>query len=203
VQLDNGAWRMFFDGDGNYYCSDSYDTFATWSAPAALPAISGTARHFTVVKETVTGGPALARNGTRSFRSVNYPARYWQQQSSLLNLPVVSTSSITAEKRSAGFTVVAGLADGNGCSFRDATGAYLRRWDFRARFDPNDGTSTFAKDATFVLRTGTASGSVRFESYNYPGRYLRHYAYELRVDPSDGTDRFRQDSSFLPVTAWV
>jgi hypothetical protein len=136
VQLDNGAWRMFFDGygDGNYYCSDSYDTFATWSAPAALPVISGTARHFTVVKETVTGGPALARNGTRSFRSVNYPTRYWQQQSSLLNLPVVSTSSTTAEKRSASFTVVAGLADGNGCSFRDVTGAYLRHWDFRARF---------------------------------------------------------------------
>ncbi|MEU3885172.1 glycoside hydrolase family 43 protein [Streptomyces sp. NPDC029041] len=205
VPLDNGGWRMFFDGygDGNYYYSDSYDTFATWSAPAALPAISGTARHFTVVKETVAGGPALARNGTRSFRSVNYPTRYWQQRSSLLDLPVVSSSSTAAEKRAATFTVVAGLADGSGYSFRDASGAYLRHWDFRARFATNDGTSTFAKDATFVLRAGTASGSVRFESYNYPGRYLRHYAYELRVDRSDGSDGFRQDSSFLPVTAWA
>ncbi|MET7607657.1 AbfB domain-containing protein [Streptomyces avermitilis] len=64
-------------------------------------------------------------------------------------------------------------------------------------------TSTFAKDATYIARTGTAAGSVRFESYNYPGYYLRHYHYQLRVDPTDGTDQFRQDSSFTPVTAWA
>lgn len=78
VQLDNGGWRIFFDGygDGNYHYSDSHDTFATWSAPAALPVISGTARHFTVVKEAVSGGPSLPRNTTRSFRSANYSTRY-------------------------------------------------------------------------------------------------------------------------------
>ncbi|WP_432119548.1 glycoside hydrolase family 43 protein [Streptomyces sp. bgisy032] len=205
VQLDNGAWRIFFDGygDGTYYYSDSRDTFTTWTPPAALPGISGTARHFSVVKETVTGGPSLARNTTRSFRSANYPTRHWQRQSSLLNLPVVDGSSGSAEKQAATFTVVPGLADAGGCSFRDTTGAYLRHWDFRARFDANDGTRTFAEDATFLLRAGTASGSVRFESYNHPGRYLRHYAYQLRVERSDGTDLFRQDSSFVPVTAWA
>ncbi|MCL7428445.1 glycoside hydrolase family 43 protein [Streptomyces sp. YS415] len=204
IQLDNGAWRMFFDGygDGSYYYSDSYDTFATWSAPAALPAISGTARHFSVVKETVPGGPSLARDVTRSFRSANYPTRYWQQQSALLNLPVVSASSATAEKQAATFTVTAGLADAGGYSFRDASGAYLRHYDFRARFDTDNGTTAFARDATFIARTGTATGALRFESYNYPGRYLRHYGYQLRVERSDGTDLFRQDSSFLPVGAW-
>ncbi|MFE6336590.1 glycoside hydrolase family 43 protein [Streptomyces sp. NPDC057798] len=204
IQLDNGAWRMFFDGygDGSYYCSDSYDTFATWSAPAPLPAISGTARHFSVVKETVPGGPSLARNVTRSFRSANYPTRHWQQQSALLNLPVVSASSTTAEKQAATFTVTAGLADAGGYSFRDASGAYLRHYDFRARFDTDNGTTAFARDATFIARTGTTTGALRFESYNYPGRYLRHYGYQLRVERSDGTDLFRQDSSFLPVGAW-
>ncbi|MCX4741708.1 glycoside hydrolase family 43 protein [Streptomyces antibioticus] len=204
AQLDNGAWRLFFDGygDGSYYYSDSYDTFATWSAPRALPGISGTARHFSVVKETVSGGPSVTKGATSSFRSVNYPTRYWQQQSALLNLPVVSAGSTAAEKQAATFTVVAGLADAGGFSFRDASGAYLRHYDFRARFDTHDGTSVFARDATFVARTGTASGSVRFESYNYPGHYLRHYNYQLRVERSDGTDLFRQDSSFVPVTAW-
>jgi hypothetical protein len=204
VQLDNGAWRMFFDGygDGRYYYSDSHDTFATWSAPAALPAISGTARHFTVVKETVPGGPSLARGTTRSFRSANYPTRYWQQQSALLNLPVMSASSTTAEKQAATFTVTAGIADAGGYSFRDASGAYLRHYDFRARFDPDNGTAAFARDATFIARTGTSTGALRFESYNYPGRYLRHYGYQLRVERSDGTDLFRQDSSFVPVAAW-
>ncbi|MFD5792161.1 glycoside hydrolase family 43 protein [Streptomyces diastatochromogenes] len=205
VQLDNGGWRIFFDGygDGSYYYSDSYDTFATWTTPAKLPGISGTARHFTVVKETVSGGPSITRNATRSFQSANYTTRYWEEQSALLDLPVVTASSATADKQAATFTVVAGLADAGGYSFRDASGNYLRHWDFRGRFDANDGTTTFAKDATFIARTGTASGSVRFESYNYPGRYLRHYNYQLRVDLPDGTDLFRQDSSFVPVTAWA
>ena len=205
IQLDNGAWRIFFDGygDGSYYYSDSYDTFATWTAPKTLPGISGTARHFTVIKETVSGGVDLATGVNRSFRSGNYSTRYWQEQSALLNLPVVSSSSTTAEKQASVFTVVPGLADANAYSFRDAAGNYLRHWDFRARFDAADGTSTFAKDATFVIRTGTPDGAVRFESYNYPGYYLRHYNYQLRVDVSDGTDLFRQDSSFVPVTAWA
>ncbi|QNP74213.1 AbfB domain-containing protein [Streptomyces roseirectus] len=205
IQLDNGAWRIYFDGygDNTYYYSDSYDTFATWSAPKALPGISGTARHFTVIKETVSGGPSIARNTTRSFQSVNYPTRYWEQQSALLNLPVITGSSATADKRAATFTVVPGLADANAYSFRDASGNYLRHWDFRGRFDAGDNTTTFARDATFTARTGTTSGSVRFESYNYPGHYLRHYNYQLRVEPSDGTDVFRQDSSFVPVTAWA
>ncbi|GLW46503.1 hypothetical protein Stsp02_21650 [Streptomyces sp. NBRC 14336] len=204
IQLDNGAWRLFFDayGEARYYYSDSYDTFATWTAPTALPSISGMARHFTVVKETVTGGPTVPRDTTRSFRSANYPTRYWQQQSTLLNLPVVSGTSTTAEKQASTFTIASGLADPSAVSFRDASGNYLRHYDFRARVDPNNGTSTFASDATFIPRTGTASGSVRFESYNYPGHYLRHYGYQLRVDRADGTELFRQDSSFVPVTAW-
>ncbi|MFE9682219.1 glycoside hydrolase family 43 protein [Streptomyces sp. NPDC006285] len=205
IQLDNGAWRIFFDGygDGSYYYSDSYDTFATWTAPRALPGISGTARHFTVLKETVSGGAALPTGVTRSLRSGNFTTRYWQDQSALLNLPVVTASSTAAEKQASTFTVVAGLADGNGYSFRNAAGNYLRHWDFRGRFDANNGTSTFARDATFVARTGSAGGSVRLESYNYPGHYLRHYGYQLRVDPSDGTDLFRQDSSFVATTAWA
>ncbi|MEV2197421.1 glycoside hydrolase family 43 protein [Streptomyces phaeochromogenes] len=199
IQLDNGAWRIFFDGygDGSYYYSDSYDTFATWSAPKALPSISGTARHFTVLKETVSGGVTLPTGVTRYLQSGNFTTRYWQEQSALLNLPVLTSSSTTAEKQASTFTIVAGLADANGYSFRNAAGNYLRHWDFRARFDANDGSSTFARDATFIARTGT---SVRLESYNYPGYYLRHYNYQLRVDPSNGTDLFRQDSSFVAVT---
>ncbi|MGW7611019.1 glycoside hydrolase family 43 protein [Streptomyces sp. NPDC054766] len=205
IQLDNGGRRIFFDGygDGSYYYSDSYDTFATWSAPKKLPGISGTARHFTVVKETVSGGPSLPTDVARSFRSANYTTRYWQEQSALLNLPVVSASSTGAAKQASSFTVVAGLADANGVSFRDAAGNYLRHYDFRGRFDANDGTAAFAKDATFVVRTGTSSGSLRFESYNYPGHYLRHYNYQLRTEAADGTALFRQDSSFAPVTAWA
>lgn len=151
----------------------------------------------------MSGGPSLATGVTRSFQSANYTTRYWQEVSALLNLPVVSSSSTTALKQASTFTVVAGLADATGFSFRDSAGNYLRHYDFRGRFDANDGTTTFAKDATFYARTGATTGSLRFESYNYPGYYLRHYNYQLRVDPTDGTALFRTDSSFVPVTAWA
>lgn len=201
VALDNGGWRLFFDGygAGAYYFSDSYDTFATWTAPQALPGISGTARHFTVLKEKVTASSPLTAGTTRSLQSVNFPTRYWQNQSSLLNLAVTDASSSAAARQAATFTVVPGLADANAFSFRDASGNYLRHYGFRARFDPGTGTSVFAADATFVARAGATAGTVRLESYNYPGRYLRHADYQLRVDLADGSDLFRNDSTFTPV----
>ncbi|WP_217562754.1 AbfB domain-containing protein, partial [Streptomyces sp. GbtcB6] len=80
---------------------------------------------------------------------------------SLLNHPVVTTPSAPADKQGATFTVVVGLADSNGYSFRDATGNYLRHYDFRGRFVATVGTTTFAEVATFIARTGTTTGSVR------------------------------------------
>lgn len=102
---------------------------------------------------------------------------------------------MTALKHASTFTAAAGLADAGGHSFRDSSGNHPRHYDYRARSGANDGTSSFAKDATFIARTGTTSGSVRFESYNYPGYSLRHCNYQLRVYVTDGTGTFRQDSS--------
>ncbi|WP_405733951.1 glycoside hydrolase family 43 protein [Streptomyces sp. NBC_01537] len=205
VQLDNGGWRLFFDGygAGTYLFSDSYDTFATWTTPKELPGISGTARHFTAVKETVSGGASLTTGITRSFRSANYPTRYWSEATGAVNLSVITSSSTSAAKTAATFTVVAGLADSNGYSFRDSAGNYLRHYNYVGRFDANDGTTTFAKDATFVARTSPTSGAVRLESYNYPGYYLRHYNYALRLDLDANTDLFRADSSFAAVAPWA
>jgi hypothetical protein len=60
----------------------------------------------------------------------------------------------------------------------------------------NDGTSTFAADATFKQVAGLAdAGWVSFQSYNYPTRYLRHYSYVLRVDPIS-TAQERADATF-------
>lgn len=205
VQLDNGGWRIFFDGygDGKYYFSDSYDTFATWSTPRELPGVSGTVRHFTVVKETVSGGVTLPTGVSRSLQSANYPTRYWSEATGAVNLAVITSSSTAAARSAATFTVVAGLADASAYSFRDASGNYLRHYNYAGRFDADDGTGTFAKDATFVARTSPTTGAVRLESYNYPGYYLRHYNYVLRLDPEANTDLFRADSSFAAVTAWA
>ncbi|MEU1557212.1 glycoside hydrolase family 43 protein [Streptomyces scabiei] len=206
VQLDNGGWRIYYDayGAGQYWYSDSYDTFATWSTPTQLPGLTGFVRHLTVLKETVSGGVTLPVNTTRSLQSVNYTGRYAVARSDNLGyVDPVTSSSTTAVKQSATFTVVPGLADANCYSFRTSTGRYLRHWDYRIRSDADDGTTVFDKDATYCARPGTASGSVRLESYNYPGRYIRHYNYELRLDTHEATDTFRADSSFTAVSPWA
>ncbi|MDX3548526.1 AbfB domain-containing protein [Streptomyces europaeiscabiei] len=152
----------------------------------------------------VFGGTALPTNTTRSLRSVNFPGRYAAVRSDGLGyLDPVTSSSTTAVKQSATFTVIPGLADSACYSFRDSAGRYLRHKDFRARFDASNGTALFNKDATYCARPGSATGSVSLESYNYPGRYLRHYNYELRIDPYQDNATFRADSSFTAVSPWA
>ena len=206
VRLDNGGWRIYYDGyrAGKYWYSDSYDNFATWSTPTEVPGLSGLIRHATVLKETVSGGVTLPANTTRSLQSVNFPGRYAVVRSDNLGyIDPVTSSSSTAVKQSATFTIVPGLADANCYSFRDSAGRYLRHWDYRIRFDSSSGTAVFDKDATYCARPGATAGSVSLESYNYPGRYLRHYDYALRVDLYQNTDTFRADSSFTVVSPWA
>jgi hypothetical protein len=178
------------------------DGRATWTTPQELPGLSGFARHFTVLRETVSGGTTVA-TGSHAFQSVNYPARYIHRSAALGYLDAVSSSSTTAVKQEASFTVVPGLADSGGYSFVATDGTYLRHYAFRLRFDTNDGSAGFAKDATFLARPGSATGSVSLESYNYPGRYLRHRDFQLWADLFVDSDTYRADSSFTVASPWA
>ena len=61
---------------------------------------------------------------------------------------------------------------------------YLRHANYALRLDANDGTATFAADATFYRTAGLADAAwTSFRSYNYPARYIRHANYVLRIDP--------------------
>jgi hypothetical protein len=56
TQLPNGGWRIYLDGYtvGQYFYSDSYDGFLTWTPIRPLPGgLSGFVRHFTILKQTV------------------------------------------------------------------------------------------------------------------------------------------------------
>jgi hypothetical protein len=156
-----------------------------------------------VLKETVSGGVTLPTGVTRSFQSVNYPARYVRHQNYLGHLHEVTSSSTAQTKQDATFTVVRGLADANAYSFTGADGRYLRHYDQRLRLDANAGSSVFAQDATFIARPGSVSGSIRLESYNFPGRYIRHRDWELWSDLHQSSDLFRADSSFRAVSPWA
>ena len=73
---------------------------------------------------------------------------------------------------------------------------YLRHYDYQLRLDVNDGTSTFAADATFHREAGLADATwSSFRSHNFPTRYIRHSDYVLRIDPV-ATASDRQDATF-------
>ncbi|MFH5209928.1 arabinofuranosidase [Antrihabitans spumae] len=53
TQLPNGTWRIYLDAytEGKYLYSDSTDGLQTWSPVQEVPGLSGTVRHFGVMRE--------------------------------------------------------------------------------------------------------------------------------------------------------
>ncbi|MCX2946830.1 glycoside hydrolase family 43 protein [Lentzea sp. NEAU-D7] len=199
VRLPDGRWRIYFDqyGQRRYFYADSTN-LSTFGAKAELAGLSGTARHFTVLREDSGDGTAVA-TGARSLRSANLPDRYVRHRDNLGYVEPVSSSSALPVRQDATFTVVAGLANAACYSLRSVNfpDRYLRHYDFRVRLDTNTGDAVFARDATFCGRAGLAGGaSTSFESYSHPGRYLRHLNHELRVDWRTSGSTFAGDASF-------
>ncbi|MGW3650472.1 AbfB domain-containing protein [Streptomyces sp. NPDC000878] len=148
---------------------------------------------------------ALVAGAARSLQSVNLPDHYAAYGSDALGiLGQVTENSSDTVKKQAGFTVVAGLADATGFSFRSADGRYLRHYSFRIRLDASDGSDTFRQDATFHAVTGSQDESVRLMSHNFPTRCVRHRSHQLWVDEYSTSDTsIQDDSSFTPVGAWT
>ncbi|WP_105968139.1 AbfB domain-containing protein [Streptomyces geranii] len=144
----------------------------------------------------------LVVGAIRSLRAVALPTYYAAYGSDALGvLSQVTTASGDTAKEQATFTVVAGLADSAGFSFRSADGRYLRHSGFRIRLDTNNNSSLFAQDATFHAVTGSGDDqAVRLMSHNFPTRCVRHRNYQLWVDEYDSTNSLLQsDSSFIPL----
>ncbi|MFC5666002.1 glycoside hydrolase family 43 protein [Kitasatospora misakiensis] len=74
---------------------------------------------------------------------------------------------------------------------------YVRHANFDARIDPNVNP---AEDSRFRPRPGLAgTGTVSFESVNYPGYFLRHFNYDFQLAYNDGSGQFAQDATFRQV----
>ncbi|MEV8310486.1 glycoside hydrolase family 43 protein [Streptomyces flavidovirens] len=74
---------------------------------------------------------------------------------------------------------------------------YVRHSNFEVRIDPNVSP---AQDAQFRLRPGLAgSGTVSFESVNFPGYFLRHSDFDFQLASNDGTTAFAEDATFRQV----
>ncbi|WP_201440897.1 glycoside hydrolase family 43 protein [Saccharothrix sp. 6-C] len=200
VRLPDGRWRIYFDqyGAKRYYYADS-SNLSSFGAKVELTGLSGTARHFTVLREDVGDGTAVA-TGRRSLRSANFADRYLRHRDNLAYVDPISTATDRAD---ATFDVVAGLANAGCYSFQSVNhpGRYLRHHTMRLVLNADDGSAVFRADATFCGRAGLAGGgTTSFESFNFPGRYLRHYDYAMRLDPRTSDAAFTGDASFT-VTA--
>ncbi|GID91475.1 glycoside hydrolase family 43 protein [Amorphoplanes digitatis] len=95
--------------------------------------------------------------------------------------------------------IVPGLANASGyVSIQSVNypGYYLRHSNYDFVLAADDGSATFAADATFKRVAGLAdSSAASFQSYNHTDRYIRHYNYLLRLDQI-GTATAQGDATF-------
>ena len=193
-------WGDTYTPNGVFYAWQSTDLASgTWTAldqktytqplnskHCGITAISTTEYDNLVAK---WGTPAWNR-----LKSYNYPARYVRHSNFVGRIDEYPIDPPSDSQ----WKLVPGLADSAGISFQSVNypTRYLRHYDYQLRLDVNDGTSTFAADATFYRTPGLADASwASFRSYNNPTRYIRHANYVLRIDPiSTTTDR--QDATF-------
>ncbi|AGL17129.1 AbfB domain-containing protein [Actinoplanes sp. N902-109] len=93
-------------------------------------------------------------------------------------------------------TVVAGRADESCFSFRTDDGRFMRHFDYRLRFDADDGSELFRNDATFCPDDGTRAGTVRLRSKNYPDHVVHRRGTELYIDEPEDSGTFAAESTF-------
>ncbi|MBU5353959.1 glycoside hydrolase family 43 protein [Paenibacillus barcinonensis] len=192
VQLDNGSWRMYFDGyaDHKYYYSDSADHFQSWTAKQEIAGLSGMVRHMTVLKEAGQPGDI------RKLESFNVPGSFIRHY----NYQARIDSSISPAE-DAQFRIVPGLANTSGISFEaiNYPGYFLSNNNGSILLVKNDGSAAFKNDATFKRVNGLSNASwSSYASFTNPNLYLRHYDNILRLQPVV-TTLDKQDATFREI----
>jgi hypothetical protein len=156
---------------------------------------------------SLTSGPALTVGSSISLRATTpgYTTRYIAHIGSTVNTQVVSSSSTTALKQQASWTVVTGLANSDCYSFEsvDTPGSYIRHSSFELLLNDNDGTKQFYEDATFCPVSGLNGQGNSIRSWSYPTRYFRHFDDVLYVASNGGVHTFDLATSFNNDVSWV
>ncbi|GAA5705382.1 alpha-L-arabinofuranosidase [Streptomyces avermitilis] len=196
--LTSSTWYLWGDTytpNGVFYAWQTTDLAAgTWTpVDQKLYTHPVNAKHCTIATLTSAEYEGLvARWGAPAWnrlKSYNYPARYVRHADYLARIDAYPFDPYTDSQ----WKLVPGLADTSAVSFQSVNypTRYLRHYNYALRLDVNDGTATFAQDATFHRDAGLADASwASFRSYNNPTRYIRHSDYALRIDPiTTATDR--------------
>jgi hypothetical protein len=193
----NGAQGTFYEGVmTSGYPSDATENSVQANIVAARYAVA-----------PLTSGPALTVGSSISLRATTAccTTRYIAHSGSTVNTQVVSSSSATALKQQASWTVRAGLANNACFSFesRDTSGSYIRHSNFGLVLNANDGSKLFAEDATFCTQAGINGQGSSIRSWSYPTRYFRHYNNTLYIASNGGVHVFDATAAFNDDVSFV
>ncbi|MDX3589507.1 AbfB domain-containing protein, partial [Streptomyces europaeiscabiei] len=135
----------------------------------------------TTTNPSASGTYKLPTSGTYSLGGTK------KRHGSILNLTAAEDARIQAR-----WANVAGKRL-QSFNFQDR---YVRHSNFDVRIDQN----VTNDDAKFRPRPGlTGTGTVSFESVNFPGYYLRHDGADFQLVYNDGTTQFAADATFRQV----
>ncbi|KAI0858322.1 fungal alpha-L-arabinofuranosidase [Xylaria cubensis] len=162
---------------------------------------------------SLTSGPALNVGSSVSLRvtTPNFDTRYLAHTGSTVNTQVVSSSSATALKQQASWTVRAGLGNSACFSFesKDTPGSFIRHYNFVLQLSASDGSKQFNEDATFCTQAGLNGQGNSIRAWGYPTRYFRHFnnlgyaASNGGVHDFDNANSFNNDVSFVVNTGFA
>ncbi|KAJ7452232.1 family 54 glycoside hydrolase [Mycena latifolia] len=198
-----GAQGTFYEGVmTSGYPSDATENSVQANIVAAKYAVA-----------PLTSGPAISVGSAVSFRATTAccTTRFIAHTGTTVNTQVVSSSSTSALKLSASWTVVAGLANSACVSFesRDTSGSFIRHANFMLLVNANDGTKQFKEDATFCPQAGLNGQGNSIRAWGYPTRYFRHFnnlgyiADNGGVNTFDAAASFNDDVSFVVSAAFA
>ena len=156
----NGAQGTFYEG----VMTSGYPTDATENS---VQANIVAAKYATA---PLTSGTALTVGSSISLRATTsgYTTRYIAHTGTTINTQVVSSSSTTALKKQASWTVRTGLANSACFSFEsvDTPGSFIRHADFSLVLAANDGTKILHEDATFCPQSGISGQGSSIRSWS-------------------------------------
>ncbi|CAO2647460.1 Nn.00g083820.m01.CDS01 [Neocucurbitaria sp. VM-36] len=193
----NGAQGTFYEG----VMTSGYPTDATENS---VQANIVAAKYATT---SLTSGPAVSAGSSVSIKATTagYTDRYLAHTGSTVNTQVVSSSSTTALKQQASWTVRTGLGNSACFSFesKDTTGSYIRHYNFELQLAANDGSKQFKEDATFCPQAGLSGTGSSIRLWGYPTRYIRHYENTGYAASNGGVHTFDSTTSFNADVTWV
>ncbi|KAJ7872593.1 glycoside hydrolase family 54 protein [Mycena leptocephala] len=193
----NRAQGTFYEGVMTFgFPSDATENLVQANIVAARYAVT-----------SLTSGPAITVGSAVSLRATTACCanRFISHQGATISNQIVNTTSTTALKLSASWTVVAGLANSGCISFlsRDTAQSYIRHFNFQLLVNADDGTQLFKEDATFCPQAGKNGQGNSLRSWSYPTHYFRHFNGILYAASNGGPQDFDATFSFNDDVSWV